>query len=179
MFQLPPVPTWDGLHPLIIHFPIALLLIAPLFILIGALLRPEKARPAHAAALLLIAMGTASIFVAVETGEAAGKLAERSPEINAILEHHEQLADWTRITFSVLTLVFAGIVVVPVLLHAQPHRIATTLMPLLFLALYLGAALLLINTAHNGGRLVHEFGVKAMVAPSPSPVAAETERGSD
>ena len=28
MIDLPPVPTWDGLHPLIIHFPIALLLVA-------------------------------------------------------------------------------------------------------------------------------------------------------
>ena len=37
MIQTPPIPSWDGLHPLIIDFPIALLLVAPLLVLIGAL----------------------------------------------------------------------------------------------------------------------------------------------
>ena len=32
MLQLPPMPTWDAMHPLLIHFPIVLLLISPLFI---------------------------------------------------------------------------------------------------------------------------------------------------
>ena len=45
MLQFPPFPTWDSLHPLIIHFPIALLLVCPLFILIGAFLSAEKGRP--------------------------------------------------------------------------------------------------------------------------------------
>ena len=52
MIQMPPIPSWDGLHPLIIHFPIALLLVAPLLVLIGALLKPEKGRPVLYVALL-------------------------------------------------------------------------------------------------------------------------------
>lgn len=32
-------------------------------------------------------------FVAVATGEAAGKLTERTPEIKAVLENHEELAE--------------------------------------------------------------------------------------
>lgn len=179
MFQLPPLPSWDGLHPLIIHFPIALLLVAPIFILVGAVLSPRRARPALISGLLLVLMGTASVFIAIETGEAAGKLAERTPEINALLEHHEELGERTRVTFSILTLVLAGIVFVPMVLHIQPHRLATTLLPLLFLGVYLGATLLLVNTAHNGGRLVHEFGVKAIVAPSSAPAATPTERAGD
>jgi uncharacterized membrane protein len=140
---------------------------------------PRKARPVLVSALLLIAMGTTAVFIAIETGEAAGKLAERTPEINALLEHHEQLAERTRITFSVLTLVFAGIVVVPMVVRMQPHRVATTVLPLVFLAFYLGAMLLLVNTAHNGGRLVHEFGVRALVAPSSAPAAAAAEHEGD
>jgi hypothetical protein len=80
MFQLPPIPSWAGLHPLMIHFPIALLLVAPLFIVAGAILSPRKSRPAMMAALLLMVLGTVSIFVAVESGEAAGRIAERGAD---------------------------------------------------------------------------------------------------
>ena len=86
MIQMPPIPSWDGLHPLIIHFPIALLLVAPLLVLVGALLKPDKGRPVLYVALALMIVGTLSIFVAAATGEAAGKLAERTPQIDAVLE---------------------------------------------------------------------------------------------
>ena len=79
MLQFPAIPSWDALHPLIIHFPIALLLIAPIFIVVGAVLTPAKGRSYLIAAMVLLLVGTASIFVAVESGEAAGKLAERTP----------------------------------------------------------------------------------------------------
>ncbi len=176
MLQLPPTPSWDALHPLIIHFPIVLLMIAPLFIVIGAALPAARARAPLAAALLLMVMGTASVFIAVETGEAAGKLAERSPEINVVLEHHEQLAERTRIAFSILTVAFAAILIVPMALRRRPSRLATTALPLVFAVFYGGATLLLVNTAHNGGRLVHQYGVHAVV-PQTSPPAAPAGQG--
>ncbi len=174
MFQLPPVPSWDGLHPLIIHFPIGLLLIAPLFVLIGAALKPDKSRSYFIAALILMLLGTASTFIAIETGEAAGKLATRTPDINRILEHHEQLAEKTRLSFSILTVVFAAIIFLPRILRRET-RVFTSALPILFLVIYSGAALLLANTAHNGGRLVHEFGVQALVAPTPGEPTAQGE----
>ena len=175
MFQLPPVPSWSGLHPLIIHFPIALLLIAPLFVLIGAVLPPRRSRGLFFAALILMALGTLSVFVAAQSGEAAGRLAERTPEINAILENHEHLAERTEIAFSTATLVFGALLLVPLLARHAPSRVTATILPLAFLLLYLPAAALLMNTAHNGGRLVHEFGVRAIVAPSPLPPATTTD----
>jgi len=42
MLHFPPIPNWDALHPLIIHFPIALLLIAPIFVVVGAALTPPR-----------------------------------------------------------------------------------------------------------------------------------------
>ncbi|HET7748309.1 MAG TPA: DUF2231 domain-containing protein [Terriglobales bacterium] len=176
MIQFPPIPAWDALHPLIVHFPIALLLVAPLFIVIGALLQPEKGRVYLFSALILMALGTTAVFVALETGEAAAKLAERTPEINAVLEHHEQLAETTRIAFSVLTVIFAAIILLPRLLRRSPGWLAGRGLLLLFLVVYGAGTLLLVNTAHNGGRLVHEFGVKAMVEPGALPTAAEAER---
>ncbi len=171
MFHLPPIPSWSALHPLIIHFPIVLLLVAPLFVFIGAVLPPRRSRAFFVAALLLMFLGTASVFVAAETGEAAGKLAERTPEINAVLENHEQLAEISEVIFSAATFVFAAVLLVPVLARRAPSRLTATILPLLFVLAYLPAAGLLINTAHNGGRLVHEFGVRAIVAPSPVPAS--------
>jgi uncharacterized membrane protein len=71
MIYLPPVPSWNGLHPLIVHFPIALLFVAPLFVILGAVLSPPKGRPFLVSALILMVVGTASILFAIETGEAA------------------------------------------------------------------------------------------------------------
>jgi uncharacterized membrane protein len=164
MPQFPPIPSWDALHPLVIHFPIALLLITPIFILGGALLEPVKGRPYLIAAMALLLLGTAGTFVAVETGEAAGELAERTPAVQQVLETHEALAERTRAVFSVLSVIFVVLVAVPRWTKRADNRMATTVLPLAFLVLYSAGILLLLNTAHNGGRLVHEFGVRAMVA---------------
>lgn len=177
MFQLPPIPSFDALHPLIIHFPVVLLLVSPLFVLMGALLPPRKGRPVLAAALLLMLLGAATVFIAIETGEAAGKLADRTPEIKAVLEAHEHLAEQTRIVFSVLTVLFAALVITPLALRRQPARLSTTVLPLVFLIFYGIGTVSLVNTAHNGGRLVHEFGVHAMVAPSAVPATQPGRAG--
>ena len=168
MFSLPPVPSWDSLHPLVIHIPIGLLLIAPLFVVIGAVLPPAKGRSYLMAALLLMVIGTVSVFVAVETGEAGGKLVERTPEITTMLQRHEQFAEQTQFVFSVLTGAFAAIVALPFVLRRMPKRVPervfTTWLPLALLVAYAGGALLLINTGHHGGMLVHQLGVHAMLS---------------
>ena len=181
MLQLPPIPSWDALHPLIIHFPIALLLIAPIFIIVGALLPTGKGRSYLVAAMVLLLAGTAAIYISIETGEAAGKLADRTPGVNQIIEAHESLAERTRTVFTLLSLMFVVLLITPRLLKKNDTRVTTTILPLAFLVFYGAGALLLVNTAHNGGRLVHEFGVRAMVAPysanttSPSPAKVEKE----
>ncbi len=179
MPQLPPVPAWDGLHPLIIHFPIALLLVAPVFLIIGAIGGPRWGRSYLWTALVLMLLGTVAVFVSVSTGEAAGKLAERSPEINAVLERHEHLAERTRMVFSVLTGALAALIVVTQLFARLRSRLFLTAAPLVLLAAYTFAALLLSDTAHNGGRLVHELGVKAMVANPGAPVPPANQGGED
>lgn len=181
MVHLPPIPSWDALHPLIIHFPIALLLITPIFIVVGAALAPTKGRPYLIAAMILLLVGTASIFVAVETGEAAGKLAERTPGMERVLESHQSLAERTQAVFSVLSVILVALIAVPWLLKRADSRLTTTILPLAFLVLYSAGALLLVNTAHNGGRLVHEFGVRAMVSPTQVDANASlpTETGGD
>lgn len=173
MIQAPVIPPWEGLHPLIVHFPIALLLITPLLVIAGALLAPEKGRIVLYTALSLMLIGTLSTFLAAATGEVAGKLAQRTPQVDAVLERHEELADATRAVFAGLTLIFAAIVFAPRVPRKLPGRLVTTALPLIFLLFYGAGMLLLANTAHNGGRLVHELGVKAMIGPSSGPITGE------
>lgn len=178
MFQLPPIPSWDGLHPLIIHFPIGLLLVAPVLILIGALIPQKHGRTMLYAALVLMVLGTISVFIAVQTGEAAGELADRTPEINAVIQHHEALAERTRIFFSTLTLLFAVMLFAPKFLNREPSRAIHIVLPIVFLFFYAGAAVLLADTAHQGGLLVHRYGVQAIVAPdttAPAPSSTPHE----
>jgi uncharacterized membrane protein len=176
MLTLPPIPSWQAIHPLIVHFPIALLLIAPLFIVIGVLRKPEPSFPFLLVALILMALGTASTFVAASSGEAAGELAENVPQAKAVLEQHEELAETTEIAFSALTLIFASILFVPRLLKREPTRAISTVLPLVFLMFYATGAISLANTAHQGGRLVHELGVRAQMQPGSVAVeSAESE----
>jgi uncharacterized membrane protein len=165
-----PLPDWNGLHPLVIHFPIALLVVAPLLVLIGLLVKGQ--RPFLSAALLLMALGTLGTWVAVATGEAAGQLADRAGAVGPLLERHEELAETTRSLFTVLTLVFAALQLTPRALRREPSRRATLAAHALFLALYAFALTGLARTAHQGGLLVHQQGVHALTAPEPQPATA-------
>ena len=173
MLQLPPTPTWDSLHPLVIHFPFVLLLLSPLSIAIGAALRPRQSRPYRIVALGILLVGTVSLFIAVSTGKAAGELADRGGPVDSVLESHEELASQARIVFAALSAVLLGLYFLPLMLHRQEGRMFTSVLPLAFLVPYAFGILVLLNTAHAGGRLVHEFGVHALVPATSSPPGVE------
>ncbi len=163
MFDFPPNPTWDSLHVLIIHFPIALLLLSPLFIAISAVLKPPRGKPYMVAALIVLLLGTASLFVAGSTGHAAAELADRGGAIDPVLQMHEDLASKTQFTFAGLTVALLTVFLLPTVLRRGEIRLFSTTLPAAFLVVYTAGILLLVNTAHAGGRLVHEFGVHALV----------------
>lgn len=176
MMQVPPIPAWDSLHVLIIHFPIALLLLSPIFIAISAVPTPPRGRPYMISALITLLLGTASVFIATSTGHSAAELAERGGPVDAVLKMHEELAEETEIVFAGLSAILLGMYALPRILGRGESRLFSTFLPSAFLALYAVGVLFLVNTAHAGGRLVHEFGVHA-ISPSeggqpPSPEAS-------
>lgn len=177
MLQFPPLPSWDSLHPLIIHFPIVLLLLSPLFVAISAVLRPRTGRPYMISALLLLLLGTASLFVAVSTGKEAAELAERGGALDAVLSSHESLASETQIVFAGLSAILLGIVILPRVFRRHESRLNTTFLPVAFLALYSVGLIFLVNTAHAGGRLVHEFGVHSLMPAENSETPAPPTEG--
>ena len=149
------------MHPLVIHFPIVLLLLSPLFVLISAALSPSRGRPYMTVALIILLLGTISLFVAAESGEAAAALAERGGPVDAVLASHESLASEAQIIFLGLCAVLVGIVALPRILSCQETRLTSTFLPLAYIVLYSAGIFVVVNTAHVGGRLVHEFGVHA------------------
>jgi uncharacterized membrane protein len=165
------------MHPIVVHFPIVLLLIAPLFIVIGMVHKPERSRPYLGAALILMSLGTASIFLAAFTGEAAGDRAGGLPEVDAALLQHEDLAETSEIAFAALTLIFSAIVFGPRIFKLAPSRAFSTALPLIFLLFYTTGAITLTNTAHQGGRLVHELGIHSEIQPRDAPVPAPASLG--
>ena len=178
MLQFPPVPGWDGMHPLLIHFPIVLLLFVPVFVLASAILRPPRNRPYMTVALIMLLLGTLSLFLAASSGEEAAELADRDGAVNAVISTHEALASTCEILFSGLSACFAGIFIWSRVSRRVESRIISTVFPLVFVCLYSMGLLYLINTAHAGGRLVHEFGIHAMIpqdsVPAAEPAPAET-----
>jgi len=169
------LPPWAGMHPLLVHFPIALLFITPLFLFMAVLLGRRNHGWALQALFLLL-LGTVGIFAAAASGEAAGKLVERTPEIDAVLERHEHLAEAARGVFSGLTLGFAALVLVPIALKRELPRWVHVSCHVLFMGFFLGALGFLVQIAHQGGRLVHQFGVHALMAPeTPRPPAKQVE----
>jgi uncharacterized membrane protein len=170
MLPIPPVPSWEGLHPLVVHLPIGILLGAPVFLLLAAIL-PVRARWCSLAALLSLVMGTSGLFVAVATGRAArDEVEEGTDEMFSVLDRHAELAGKTRNAFALLTASFATFVAAT---HATKRLSQPVLLGAanaLFLLLLLGANLLLANAAHMGGRLVHEFAIRSTLSP---PVASD------
>ncbi len=158
----PPIPAWDGMHPLVVHFPVALLLVAPLLVLLGLIFFKNRV-PYWVSAWALMVLGTIGAFVAVSTGEAGAQLVDRTPEISKTLEQHQNLAETTRTVFTILTAVFAALLFAPIVNRKEFGKAIVRIVGAVFLIGYLGGMLLLVNTAHAGGTMVHEYGVRAML----------------
>ena len=135
----------ESVHPLIVHFPIALLLTA----LVLDLLAVARKRPAwHRIALWNLALGTLGAAAAVATGLQAEDVAKHSFEIWQIIELHKRLG----ITTLILGMMVAG--------WRLAHRDQLTPRARF---LTLAATVIMASTlsigGYLGGRLVYEFGV--------------------
>jgi uncharacterized membrane protein len=163
--MLPPWPGWDGLHPLVIHFPIALVLVAPLFLLLGMVVRRHAAL-FSVSALVLLVLGTAAAFVAVGTGEAAAEMVTRTDAINRVLERHSGMAETARNLLALLTVLYAATLAAPLFFKRLARPAYRVVGNGVFLALFGACGVLVANVAHQGGLLVHQFGVHAMMPAS-------------
>lgn len=135
----------ESLHPLVVHFPIALLISA--LCLDGAAL--WLTRPAiHRVALWNLCLGTLGAGAAVFTGLRAEEVAKHSFEIWKVMEWHERLG---------ITTLILGLMAVGWRLAKRDQL--TSRARLVSVGLMAAMVSTLVVGAHLGGRLVYEFGV--------------------
>ena len=175
--MFPQFPSWDAIHPLIVHFPIVLTLIAPAFVLLAVILRKYN-RVFAACALALMIGGTVGAILAVSSGEAGAELAEQVPGAEPVLEEHEELAETARTLLVVVTVVYALIVFAPLIFKKLLNPAPWIALNLGFLVLYFFPAVSLINASHQGAVLVHKYGAHANIsADAPTLHASEEGEG--
>jgi len=150
------MPDWNHLHPALVHFLIALLLVAPVLVLLGALW-PAQRKGIHAAALLLLVLGTAGALLALATGQAAEVFARRTLELRAAVDRHEDLAQTATALFGILTLAFGVLWGLPLIRkRALPGKVEAGLMTV-WLILAVAGVITLGRAGHEGGRMVHDL----------------------
>jgi uncharacterized membrane protein len=145
------LPGWaPNLHPLVVHFPIALLLTAAGLDVVGWALRCNRSLRFVATALYVL--GTLAIVAAYLTGRAAAGTVWLPGMAHAAVKEHWDWAFRTVCFFTILTVVRL------VLLWRVRAAPRPALIALLTLAGLLGAVLLG-ETGDRGGRLVYQHGV--------------------
>lgn len=178
MFRLPPLPAWEGMHPLLVHMPLGILAIAPLLVVL-AMLGGRWARGLSLAAMVVILAGTIGLVLAVSSGEATEKFADGVPGAGAILDQHEEGAELVRnVFFGVSVLAMIVFFVGGRLTGNRPEgtrrpRGAWIGANLLLLAATGAGYLMLANVGHLGGQLVHGVGVRAPIVALPPPAVSE------
>ena len=135
----------ESAHPMVIHFPIALLLTGVVVDLVALV---SKRPQLHRIALWNLALGTLGAGVAVLTGLRAEDVAKHSFDIWRVIELHKRLG---------ISTLILGLMTVSWRLK-QRDRLTTRARTLTVLLTAIMAGTLMWG-AHLGGRLVYEFGV--------------------
>jgi len=170
---LPPIPPYEGLHPIVVHFPLGILLIAWVPMVIGLILKKQRHTWMASAAMLLV-LGTIGAFAAVLTGEAAdGIVGETSVAVGDAIHEHEETAELARTLFVGVTVLFLAAWGVASKIKPKRRAMAAWIGGALVAIAYAGASLTLMNAGHQGGVLVHTHGIHAPLG-SPDPGASPT-----
>ena len=163
MFGFPPLPPFEGLHPIAVHFPIGILMIVWIPIVLGLLCKKHRAGWLNAA-LLLLALGTLTLFGAVLTGEATEDVVDQSSQLieNAIHDH-EELGELVRTLFIAITIRYAAVLLAYNKVADSKKKPVALIGGLIFLLSYTFGTMTLANVGHQGGILVHDLGIHAPI----------------
>jgi len=137
----------DPLHPAVIHFPIALAMVA---VLVESLARIPRWRVLESAAVLLIVLAALGSVAAVVTGNAAHDEAVIPAGAHDLVAQHEEVGEiamWSLVALAVVRVVLAW------------SRRFVGAIPWAYLLLVAAASGVVGYNGHLGGRLVFDHGV--------------------
>lgn len=154
--MLPPLPSWEAIHVIYIHLPLGILPVAPILIILG-LLWPRRRQSFMISAFVLMLLGTVGAYLAVATGEASYELAPATGPIHEVIEEHEELGEWARTLFTVLTVAFLILIMLPSLRKEALRKGVHLGLYVVFLICYAGALVVLAWAGHYGGMIVHQY----------------------
>ena len=151
----------NPLHPAIVHFPIVLAFLLPLFAVgaIWAIRRGARPRRAWLAPFAGAAALAASAWVAVETGEQQDERVERVVGEQPLDAHKEMAEAFLIGSGTLLVIAAAG------LAGGIAGRTARIVTGVGSVALVVGAA----KVGHSGGQLVYQHGAASAYVPAAGP----------
>ncbi|MEE2772645.1 MAG: DUF2231 domain-containing protein [Bacteroidota bacterium] len=145
MNELPEFFRTEVYHPLFVHFPIVLLLIATLFKIVS--LWSKKVTYSEGGSILLI-LGVISVWIAVYTGDQADGIVSRQLCDPTVLKEHENLATTTAWIFSMALVLDLLLKYVESFRKKSAYYIVALLM--------LAGSVTLTLAGHHGAELVYQ-----------------------
>lgn len=132
------------IHPMVVHFPIALLSASVLFDLLATRWKSEQFR---SASLYTLILGLAGALISVVSGHMAEEAVEHTAVPEQVLEIHEKLGFATFWIFAGLL----GLRAAEWLGWMRERRVLT-------ITLEIGAVIVLFVASYYGGSLVYDYG---------------------
>jgi len=155
------LPDWaPNLHPLIVHFPIALLFTAALVDTLGMIMRSDDFLRKGAFSLYLL--GGLAVVVTWFTGKEAADSVFLATDANALLTEHADLGDY-------MLYFFGAYVLIRLLMFSLSLESRTSLRGLVWL-IGLGGIGLTWFTAEHGAELVFKYGAGVQAVSTETPV---------
>lgn len=147
---MPFVPDWaPNVHPMIVHFPIALLFVGVLIDLIGLAFRERTFW--RGTALIFYVAGALGALAAVLTGNAAADSVFLPSEANALLTEHSDLGTYTVWLFGIYAVARTATYFTKLDMR-MPVRLGLT-------AVAAAGLILVWETAEHGSEMVYRYGV--------------------
>ncbi len=143
------IPEWaPNIHPLIIHFPIALLVVAVFLDVVSVWLKKDWLRNST---LMMYFFGTLGAITAYFTGRIAANSVNPSFQAELTMSKHSDWALYTVIFFSIYTILR--------IVFKNKLNPENRIIHLAVLAVTVFGLFLLVSTADLGGKLVFKYGV--------------------
>ena len=147
---MPTLPDWaPNIHPMLVHFPLALLFTAVLFDLLGVLFK-KQVRLREIADFLFVVGAISAVFTYF-SGKQASDIVTLPALANPTLNEHSDLALWTMLYFGIYAIARTFLILKK--LHTKKM--------VSWILLLSGAAglILLFETGEHGAELVFKYGV--------------------